>query len=39
MGPGTEHVSEFFSNARVNLPIEELPHALAEVIREAVGKD
>jgi Mg-chelatase subunit ChlD len=39
MGPGTEHVSEFFSNARANLPIEELPHALAEVIREAVGKD
>jgi nitric oxide reductase activation protein len=39
MGPGTVHVSEFFSNARANLPIEELPHALAEVIREAVGKD
>ncbi len=36
MGPGTEHVNKFYTNNRANIPIEELPHELSTVIKEAI---
>ena len=36
MGPGTEHVDKFYTNNRANIPIEELPHELSTVIKEAI---
>jgi uncharacterized protein with von Willebrand factor type A (vWA) domain len=38
MGAGTEHVSDFYKNARANIPIEDLPHELSTVIKEAIGR-
>jgi uncharacterized protein with von Willebrand factor type A (vWA) domain len=39
MGPGTEHVDTYYSNSRANIPIEDLPHELSTVLREAIGQD
>ena len=39
MGPGTEHVNTYYSNSRANIPIEDLPHELSTVLREAIGQD
>lgn len=36
MGGGTEHVTKFYTNARANIPIEDLPHELSTVIKEAI---
>jgi hypothetical protein len=38
MGSGTEHVTSFYANARANIPIEDLPHELSAVIKEAIEK-
>jgi len=39
MGAGTEHVSTYYENHRANLSIEDLPHSLAEVLREAIERE
>lgn len=39
MGQGTEHVDAFYSKARANIPIEDLPHELSTVLREAIAKE
>ncbi len=38
MGHGTQHVSTFYTNARANIPIEDLPYELSSVIREAIDQ-
>lgn len=37
MGSGTEHVKSYYTNARANIPIEDLPHELSEVIKQAIA--
>ncbi len=37
MGHGTDHVTSFYRNARANIPIEDLPPELSDVIREAIA--
>jgi uncharacterized protein with von Willebrand factor type A (vWA) domain len=36
MGPNTAHVNDYYTNARSNIPIEQLPEALRTVLREAI---
>jgi uncharacterized protein with von Willebrand factor type A (vWA) domain len=38
MGTGTEHVKNYYSNSRANIPIEDLPHELSMVIKEVIEK-
>lgn len=38
MGHGTDHVRSFYRNARANIPIEDLPQELSDVIREAIAR-
>jgi hypothetical protein len=37
MGPGTEHVREFYGNNRANIPIDNLAAELSEVLKEIIS--